>query len=96
MGYDALSGSFRLIFFSNNGPFTEEGNRYEGKVSDARLTSAGLARFQYELDDEGKIKTNADSTWSVCGSATRRASGRPGWISSSRRSAPNSMALPSV
>jgi hypothetical protein len=34
-------------------------------VSDARLTSAGPARFQYELDDEGKIKTNADGTWSV-------------------------------
>ena len=25
--YDAEAGSFRIIFFSNNGSFTEEGNR---------------------------------------------------------------------
>jgi hypothetical protein len=64
-GYDAVAGSFLIIFFSNNGPFTEEGNRYEGKVADAQLTFVGPARFQYELDEKGKIKTNADGTSSV-------------------------------
>jgi hypothetical protein len=64
-GYDAAAGRFRIIFFSNNGPFTEEGNRYEGKVADGKLTSIGPARFEYELDEEGKIKTNADGTASV-------------------------------
>jgi hypothetical protein len=64
-GYDTAAGRFRIIFFSNNGPFTEEGNRYEGKVADGKLTSVGPARFQYELDGEGKIKTNADGTSSV-------------------------------
>jgi hypothetical protein len=64
-GYDAEVGRFRIIFFSNNGPFTEEGNRYEGEVADGRLISVGPARFQYELAEEGKIKTNADGTSSV-------------------------------
>ena len=64
-GHDAESGKFRIIFFSNNGPFTEEGNRYEGTVADGRLTSVGPARFQYELDEEAMIKTNADGTISV-------------------------------
>ena len=64
-GYDAGAGKFRLIFFSNNGPFTEEGNRYEGTVADGSLTSVGPARFQYELDEESMIKTNADGTISV-------------------------------
>jgi len=64
-GYDAEAGKFRVIFFSNNGPFTEEGNRYEGTVADRRLTAVGPARFQYELDEEAVIKTNADGTISV-------------------------------
>jgi Protein of unknown function (DUF1579) len=64
-GYDTETKKFRIIFFSNNGPFTEEGNRYEGKVTGSKLTFEGPARFQYELDDEGKIKTNADGTLSV-------------------------------
>jgi hypothetical protein len=51
--------------FSNNGPFTEEGNRYEGKVADGKLMSVGPARFQYELDEEGNIKMNPDGTSSV-------------------------------
>jgi Protein of unknown function (DUF1579) len=63
--YDSAAGKFHIIFFSNNGPFTEEGNRYEGKVADNGLTFVGPARFQYELDAEGKIKTNADGTSSV-------------------------------
>ena len=64
-GYDAEAGRFRLFFFSNNGPFTEEGNRYEGRVADGRLTFIGPARYQYELDEQGKITTNPDGTISV-------------------------------
>jgi Protein of unknown function (DUF1579) len=64
-GYDAEAAKFRIIFFSNNGPFSEDGNRYEGEVADGRLTFQGPARFQYELDGNGKIKVNADGTISV-------------------------------
>jgi Protein of unknown function (DUF1579) len=64
-GYDAVAGGFGLFFFSNNGPFTEEGNRYAGEVADGRLTFVGPARYQYELDEDGKIKTNPDGTISV-------------------------------
>jgi hypothetical protein len=64
-GYDSEAGRFRIIFFSNNGPFTEEGNRYEGEVREGTLTFEGPARFQYRLDDAGKIKLNADGTISV-------------------------------
>jgi Protein of unknown function (DUF1579) len=64
-GYDADAQRFRIIFFSNNGPFTEEGNRYAGKVQDGKLTFEGPARFQYDLDDEGRVRTNPDGTFSV-------------------------------
>lgn len=64
-GYDAEAGRFLIVFFSNNGPFTEEGNRYQGTVTDGNLTFVGPARYQYELDKNGKIKTNADGTISV-------------------------------
>jgi hypothetical protein len=64
-GYDAEVRRFLIIFFSNNGPFTEEGNRYEGKVADGRLACVGSARIQYEPDGEGKIKTTTDGTSSV-------------------------------
>ena len=64
-GYDPEANRFRIIFFSNNGPFTEEGNRYQGEVAGRKLTFEGPARFQYELDDEGMIKLNADGTLSV-------------------------------
>ncbi|HEU0297415.1 MAG TPA: hypothetical protein VFR47_32025 [Anaerolineales bacterium] len=63
--YDTETKKFRIIFFSNNGPFTEEGNRYEGKLADGKLTFTGPARFQYELDADGKIKTNPDGTITV-------------------------------
>jgi hypothetical protein len=61
---------FRIIFFSNNGPFFEAGNRYSGRVDDARLTFEGPARFQYELDDDGRIRVDADGTISVSWWAT--------------------------
>jgi hypothetical protein len=64
-GYDAQAKKFRIIFFSNNGPFTEDGNRYEGELADGKLTFEGPARFQYELDDDGTIKMNANGTISV-------------------------------
>jgi Protein of unknown function (DUF1579) len=64
-GYDSDAGEFRIVFFSNNGPFTEEGNRYQGEVTDRTLTFEGPARFQYELDDDGKVKLNPDGTLSV-------------------------------
>src|SRR5215217_5174092 len=57
-GYDAGAKKFRIVFFSNNGPFTEDGNRYEGEVADGRLTFVGPARFQYELDDDGNVAVN--------------------------------------
>jgi hypothetical protein len=63
--FDAAAGRFRIIFFSNNGNFTEDGNRYEGEIADGKLTFQGPARFQYELDDDGKVKLNADGTVSV-------------------------------
>jgi Protein of unknown function (DUF1579) len=64
-GYDSEARKFRIIFFSNNGPFTEHGNRYQGEVADGRLTFEGPARFQYSLDDAGRIKVNPDHTFSV-------------------------------
>ena len=64
-GYDSDAGRFRIIFFSNNGPYTEDGNRYEGVVEDGALTFEGPARFQYDLDDEGKVKTNPDGTITI-------------------------------
>jgi Protein of unknown function (DUF1579) len=63
--YDSEAGMFRIIFFSNNGSFSEAGNRYSGRVADGRLTFEGPARFQYELDDAGKIKANPDDTISI-------------------------------
>jgi hypothetical protein len=63
--YDVESKKFRIIFFRNNGPFTEEGNRYEGKVADGKLTFTGPARFQYELGVDGKLKLNPDGTITV-------------------------------
>ena len=64
-GYDAGAGRFGVVFFSNNGPFTKAGSRYEGRVAEGRLTFVGPARYQYELDEQGKIKTNPDATISV-------------------------------
>jgi uncharacterized protein (TIGR02246 family) len=63
--YDAQAGQFRIIFFSNNGPFTEEGNCYEGHIAGTALTFVGPARFQYELDANGNIKKNGDGTISI-------------------------------
>jgi hypothetical protein len=63
--YDADAKKFRIIFFSNNGPFTEDGNRYEGEIEGRTLTFVGPARFQYDLDATGKVKVNGDGTVTV-------------------------------
>jgi Protein of unknown function (DUF1579) len=63
--YDSADKKFRVMFFSNNGPFTEEGNRYEGEVAEGNLTFAGPARFQYDLEEDGKIRLNADGSLSI-------------------------------
>jgi Protein of unknown function (DUF1579) len=63
--YDSGAKRFRIIFFSNNGPWSDEGNRYEGVVEDGTLTFEGPARFQYRLDDSGKVRVNPDGTISV-------------------------------
>jgi Protein of unknown function (DUF1579) len=60
--YDADARKFRIIFFSNNGPFTEEGNRYEGEVIDGTLVFTGPARFQYDLDAAGRVRKNDDGS----------------------------------
>jgi hypothetical protein len=65
LGYDSEAQKFRIIFFSNNGPYTEEGNRYEGEVAEGRLTFEGPARFQYDLDEDGRIKVQPDGTIAV-------------------------------
>lgn len=64
-GYDSESGRFQIIFFSNNGPYTEEGNRYFGAVEDGPLTFEGPARFQYRLGDDGKVLLGDDGSVSV-------------------------------
>jgi Protein of unknown function (DUF1579) len=63
--YDADAGRFRIAFFSNNGPYTEDGNHYEGVVDDGTLTFEGPARFQYRLDESGKVRVNEDGSISV-------------------------------
>jgi Protein of unknown function (DUF1579) len=64
-GYDARTGLFRIVFFSSNGPYTEDGNRYAGRVEDGALTFEGPARFRYRLDDEGRVAVDRDGTISV-------------------------------
>jgi Protein of unknown function (DUF1579) len=63
--YDDYAGTYRIIFFSNNGSFSEEGNCYEGRVADGKLTCEGPARFQYELDDDGRIRVDPDGRISI-------------------------------
>ena len=64
-GYDSEAGRYRIIFFSNNGAFSEEGNQYFGRLEDDGLVFEGPARFRYELDDEGRVRTNLDGTITV-------------------------------
>jgi hypothetical protein len=63
--YDLHAGKFQIIFFSNNGRFTEESNRHTREVAEGKLTFVGPGRFQYDLDGEGKIRLNADGSLAV-------------------------------
>ena len=63
--YDSETQCFHIIFFSNSGPYSEDGNRYEGGVVDGALVLEGPARFRYELDEDGKIAVNRDGTITV-------------------------------
>ena len=64
-GYDSDEDRYRIVFFSNNGPFSEDGNQYFGRLDDGGLVFEGPARFRYELSDDGQIAVNADGTISV-------------------------------
>ncbi len=64
-GYDAATKKFCTHFFDNQGPFDDAGSRYEGVVAGGKLTFTGPARFQYELDGDGKIKVNPDGAITV-------------------------------
>jgi Protein of unknown function (DUF1579) len=63
--YDPDKKRFGIIFFSNNGNFTEDGSRYFGGVEGDKLTMIGPAKFQYNLDKDGNIAANADGTVTV-------------------------------
>ena len=63
--YDSQAQRFRVIFFSNNGPFSEDGNRYRGEAAGRTLTFEGPARFQFKLDENGRIELDGDGRHSV-------------------------------
>ena len=67
--YDQDTNRFEIIFFSNNGPFTEEGNRYHGLIEEDRLTFTGPAQFTHRLDEQGRISVSGngsiESRWSL-------------------------------
>ena len=58
--YDPEDDSFNVIFFSNNGNFTEEGNRYRGGIEGDRLVMVGPARFELTLDASGAVAMTSD------------------------------------
>lgn len=60
--FDDDSSTFNVIFFSNNGPFTEEGNRYRGTTDGDRLTMVGPARFELLLDSHGAVARLPDGS----------------------------------
>ena len=64
-GYDSPAKKFLTHFFNDQGPYDEAGSTYEGVAADGKLTFTGPARFQYELDADGKIKMNPDGTITV-------------------------------
>ncbi len=64
-GYEPEASRYRIVFFSNNGSFSEAGNQYFGALGEEGLTFEGPARFRYELDDGGRIRVGPDGTISV-------------------------------
>ncbi|HYV01510.1 MAG TPA: hypothetical protein VEM93_04120 [Actinomycetota bacterium] len=63
--YDSDRNRLRIIFLSNNGPYSKAGSEYAGGVEGGKLTMVCPARFQYDLDEDGKIRTIPDGTISV-------------------------------
>jgi hypothetical protein len=63
--FDSDDERFRIIFFSNNGPYSPEGNHYEEVAQEGTLTFEGPARFQYSLDDDGRVRLNDDGSVTV-------------------------------
>jgi hypothetical protein len=77
--YGSYAKRFRIIFSSSNGPFSGDGNRYEGEVADGKLTFEGPARFEHERDGRGRSRSGRMARLrSPGGCATRAASGRRG------------------
>jgi hypothetical protein len=78
-GYDTEAKHFRIIIFSSNGPFTEDGNCYEGKVAGGKLTD----RVRHDSITTWVMRAGsgptptAPSQW-LGGCGTRPASGGPG------------------
>jgi hypothetical protein len=64
-GYNTETQQFHNRFFSNNGSYEKAGNEYVGVVANGKLTFTGPARFQYELDEDSRIKVNPDGTITV-------------------------------
>jgi hypothetical protein len=54
-GYDESKQGFLLHFFSNNGPFTRDGNIYEGQLRADAIVCTGPARFTMPIDEHGKV-----------------------------------------
>ena len=77
--YDSEAERFRIIFFSNNGPFTEDGNRYQGKVAGRSSRSSDPRDSSTSSTTKGGSRrmTTARSR-SPGGCGTRGASGSPG------------------
>ena len=80
-GYDSDAKRFRIIFFSNNGPFTEEGNRYEGKVAGNKLTFEGPGalpvRPRRRREGQGQLRWH--DLGGLVGYWTSTVIGSPGW-----------------
>jgi hypothetical protein len=64
-GFDESARRFLLHFFSNNGPFTSEGNIYEGELRNNSLVCTGPARFTIKLDDQGRVSVGHDGTFDI-------------------------------
>ena len=63
--YEPEDDTFNVIFFSNNGNYTEEGNRYRGSVQGDRLVMVGPARFEVKLDSSGAVAKTDDGEISI-------------------------------
>ena len=64
-GFDDATRRFLLHFFSNNGPFTKDGNVYEGEIVGNQLICTGPARFTIALGEDGSVKLANDHSFEV-------------------------------